>query len=259
MDNRKQNQTSWAGPGRKERISEPAAVRYWNRPVAPKAGPETPGTQARGWWEAPATSEPEKAREKPGKAEDRGTRPDRREANLGGAGPRLVAAGQPSAGKRSGGRREGGAGRRSEIRLGSRSKTAPKPASLGDGAAARSGPGGGVLALAKGLAVAYLLTCVVFIAFALLLTYTGVPERVIPLVSFVCTAVAAVLAGLCAARTRGQNGLLWGLAAGALYSLVLVGIGLLIGNGFSLHVGRFGTFVLALASGGVGGILGVNR
>ena len=120
-------------------------------------------------------------------------------------------------------------------------------------------PQGGALALTRGLAAAYMLTCVVFIVFALILTYTGVSESTIPVVSFVCTAVSAILAGLLTARATAKNGLFWGLLAGALYSLVLFGVGLLIGDGFALNLGRFGTFLLAVAGGGIGGILGVNR
>lgn len=116
----------------------------------------------------------------------------------------------------------------------------------------------GALAICRGLAIAYALTCVVFILFALLLTYTGLSEGSIPVVSIVCTVVAALLAGLLTAKGVKKSGLVWGLAAGLCYSVILFLIGLFLGEGFALNMSSLTTFVLALAGGGIGGIVGVN-
>ena len=49
--------------------------------------------------------------------------------------------------------------------------------------------------LFRGMAVAFAVTCIIFIGFGILLTYTDVSEESLPLVSLLCTAVSAAIAG----------------------------------------------------------------
>ena len=52
-----------------------------------------------------------------------------------------------------------------------------------------------LLCMAKGLAVAFAITCIIFIGFGILLTYTEISEESLPMVSLVCTALSAGVAG----------------------------------------------------------------
>lgn len=115
------------------------------------------------------------------------------------------------------------------------------------------------LCLVRGMAVAFAITCIIFIGFGILLTYTELTEESLPLVSLVCTALSAAAAGYDWAACMKQKGILWGLAAGAVYTVLLYLVTSLASDSFVLHLSGVMTLIVALAGGAVGGILGVNR
>ncbi len=116
-----------------------------------------------------------------------------------------------------------------------------------------------ILGMIKGLAIAYAITCIVFIVYALILTYTSVSEKHIALVAIICTVAATVVAGFDTARSAKSRGLLWGVLCGVCYALILFVIGILLGDGVSFNTGKITTLLIAAAGGGLGGILGINK
>ena len=116
-----------------------------------------------------------------------------------------------------------------------------------------------VLCLVRGMAVAFAITCIIFIGFGILLTYTDVSEERLPLVSLVCTAISTAAAGYDWAACMRKRGILWGLAAGAVYTILLYLITSLASGTFTLALSAVMTLLVAFAGGAVGGILGVNR
>lgn len=123
----------------------------------------------------------------------------------------------------------------------------------------KMGTGSVGLCLVRGMAVAFAITCIIFIGFGILLTYTSFTEESLPLVSLVCTALSAAAAGYDWAACMQKKGILWGLAAGAVYTVLLFLITSLAKDSFSLQLSAVMTLIVALAGGAVGGILGVNR
>lgn len=123
----------------------------------------------------------------------------------------------------------------------------------------KMGTGSKGLCLVRGMAVAFAITCIIFIGFGILLTYTSLTEESLPLVSLVCTALSAAAAGYDWAAYMQKKGILWGLAAGAVYTVLLFLITSLAKDSFSLQLSAVMTLIVALAGGAVGGILGVNR
>lgn len=123
----------------------------------------------------------------------------------------------------------------------------------------RPGNAGLWLCLIRGLAVAFAITCILFIGFGILLTYTALSEDLLPVISLVSTALSAAAAGWDWASCMKKRGLFWGMAAGAAYAVLLFLVTGLAGSGFSLELSGVMTLVVALAGGGIGGILGVNR
>lgn len=115
------------------------------------------------------------------------------------------------------------------------------------------------LCLLRGLAVAFAITCIIFIGFGILLTYTDLSEDVLPVVSLGCTALSAAAAGFDWGSCIGKKGLVWGLFAGGCYMLLLFLVTGLAGNGLHLELSGLMTLIVAMAGGGIGGILGVNR
>lgn len=123
----------------------------------------------------------------------------------------------------------------------------------------KTGKGNTGLCLIRGMAVAFAITCIIFIGFGILLTYTEMSEESLPLVSLVCTALSAAAAGYDWAACMQKKGILWGLAAGAVYTVLLYLITSLASDSFALQLSGIMTLAVALAGGAVGGILGVNR
>ena len=114
------------------------------------------------------------------------------------------------------------------------------------------------VAMLKGLAVAYAITCIVFIAYGLLLTYTSVSEERIPMVALICTAISAAVAGFDWAKCANSRGILWGILAGVVYGVILFLLQGAAGNGFGFQMTKLTMLLVAIAGGGIGGILGIN-
>ena len=119
--------------------------------------------------------------------------------------------------------------------------------------------GGRAVCLLRGMAVALAITCIIFIGFGIVLTYTDLSEESLPLVSMVCTGLSASAAGFDWAACMRKKGILWGMAAGVVYTVLLYLITSLAADSFRLELSGIMTLVVALAGGAVGGILGVNR
>ena len=119
--------------------------------------------------------------------------------------------------------------------------------------------GNTVLCLTKGMAVAFGITCIIFIGFGILLTYTELSEESIPLVSLVCTALSAAAAGYDWAACMQKKGILCGSAAGAVYMVLLFLITGIAKDSFVPQLSAIMSLIVALAGGAVGGILRVNR
>lgn len=115
------------------------------------------------------------------------------------------------------------------------------------------------LCFVRGMAVAFCITCIIFIGFGILLTYTDLSENSLPLVSLVCTAISAAAVGYDWASCMQKRGILWGMAAGAVYTALLYLVTSLAADRFVVELSGVMTLAVALAGGAVGGILGINK
>lgn len=115
------------------------------------------------------------------------------------------------------------------------------------------------VSLGKGMVIAFAITCIVFIGFGILLTYTSLSEASLPLVSLVSTALSAAAAGYDWAVCMRKKGILWGIAAGVVYTALLCLVTGIARDSFSLPLSALMSLLVAMAGGAVGGILGVNR
>lgn len=110
----------------------------------------------------------------------------------------------------------------------------------------------------KGIIIAAVFTAIAFMACALILAYTSVPESAIPFVSIVVELLGALISGYCTAKRSGVRGFLSGLLAGICYILIIWLIALLAAEGL-VNVKHFLMMLgLSALSGAVGGVLGVN-
>ena len=116
----------------------------------------------------------------------------------------------------------------------------------------------GIKSLVSGVLIGYAITIIVFIAYALLLTYTGISEANIGLVVTLTSILSVLVAGFDAARVQTRRGWLWGLAAGLCYGILLIVL-MMAFQGGAISISRSASLlILALAGGGLGGVLGIN-
>lgn len=112
--------------------------------------------------------------------------------------------------------------------------------------------------LAFGVLMAYAITCIVFLAFAMLVTYTDMSERSLPMVVAVTTFLSVMVAGFDAAKGAHQKGWLWGMGAGLAYVIIMALIMVSMLPTFAVDGRTVTVVVLGIAGGGLGGILGIN-
>ena len=113
-------------------------------------------------------------------------------------------------------------------------------------------------AVISGVLIGYAITCIVFLGYAMLITYSSFTGQGLPLVVTITSLAAVLIAGFDAARGAVNRGWLWGLIAGFVYILILICIDAWVNRSFHADVRTFTLLVLALAGGGLGGMLGIN-
>ena len=113
-------------------------------------------------------------------------------------------------------------------------------------------------ALITGVLAAYAITCIVLIGYALLITYGAHTGESMPLVVTVTSLVSVIVAGFDAAKGADSRGWFWGIVAGLIYAAILTAIGIWINRGFAVDSRTITLFVLSVAGGGFGGVIGIN-
>lgn len=116
----------------------------------------------------------------------------------------------------------------------------------------------GLVSVFKSLVISFGFTFVVFAVFALLLTYTGLPDSTIGTVVFVTMVIAVMLAGFMSARNATSRGWLNGALGGLLYVAILYMLGALFVTGFVFDKYVLSLLAVGFLSGAVGGIVGIN-
>lgn len=114
------------------------------------------------------------------------------------------------------------------------------------------------LKLFSGVMIAYAITCIVFIGYALLITYKNASEANIPLVVTITSLVSVIVAGFDSSKGAQKLGWLWGIIAGLLYVVILIAIGIFINGNFSFDTRTVVLIVLSVSGGGLGGVIGIN-
>ena len=115
-----------------------------------------------------------------------------------------------------------------------------------------------IIQLIKGVMMGYAITCIIFLAYAMLITYTQMSERSLPIVIAVTTLLSVMIAGFDASKGAPSRGWMWGMIAGFIYMAVLGVIMIVMLPGFSADTRTLTVIMLSLAGGALGGILGIN-
>ncbi len=113
-------------------------------------------------------------------------------------------------------------------------------------------------ALINGVMIAYAITCLVFITYAMLITYSSFTGENVSTVVTVTGIISVIVAGYDAAKGAKSHGWLWGMVAGLLYAVILAIIGVMLNKGFVFDGRTFMIILISIAGGGLGGVVGIN-
>lgn len=112
--------------------------------------------------------------------------------------------------------------------------------------------------IAKGILVSYIITIPIFIVFAIVLTYTNFPEKLISPAVIITTVISITVAGSTATRRLKNKGWLNGCIVGLIYMLVLYILSSLVFGTFSIDSRIITLVIIAVIAGATGGIIGIN-
>ncbi len=118
---------------------------------------------------------------------------------------------------------------------------------------------GQLKALIGGVCIGYSITVIIFILYAIILTYTNISDKGLDVIVILTTILSVIVAGYDSVKNSASKGLLWGVLAGLLYSIILVVISTLIDGNLVLNGETIITIAVATASGGIGGVIGINK
>lgn len=118
--------------------------------------------------------------------------------------------------------------------------------------------GSPILSLFKGLLIGYIITIIVLFVLSALVTYTDFNENYIVTIIRVVTVIVCILCGLVTAKSAKKGGIWWGILSGFTYVLVMGLIGFILIPNYEIGPNLLINLALAIAGGGVGGVLGVN-
>ncbi|MBU5439654.1 TIGR04086 family membrane protein [Tissierella sp. MSJ-40] len=112
--------------------------------------------------------------------------------------------------------------------------------------------------LAKALLLSYIMTCILILVFSMLLTFTSLKESRIPLLNTIVMIISITSGSVYAAMKVKEKGWINGGIIGVIYYLILMFLSFLFIKPFILDIYSISKFVIALVTGVIGGVIGIN-
>lgn len=116
-----------------------------------------------------------------------------------------------------------------------------------------------IVNIIKGVGISLIVTVVLLIIFAIILTYTKIQENVINPVIMIITAISILIGSSLGNIKIKKNGLINGAVIGAIYVIFIYLISSLLNWKFMLNAQSIIMIVISILFGILGGIIGVNR
>lgn len=110
----------------------------------------------------------------------------------------------------------------------------------------------------KGLIISFVVTLVSIFIFSIILTYSNISEKIIPIVIIILTFISILIGTIIGVRKISKNGMLNGAIIGGTYVLLLYLISSLLNTGFAFNTYTILMVIAGIVSGIIGGIIGVN-
>lgn len=115
-----------------------------------------------------------------------------------------------------------------------------------------------ILRIIKWILIAYLITIVLILLYAVLLTYTNLPESTMPLIVLLISMLSILISSSLSVKKIKEKGLINGAIIGSSYTIILYILSSIFLTGFQLNSYSIITILLCAGIGCIGGIIGVN-
>lgn len=115
-----------------------------------------------------------------------------------------------------------------------------------------------IVRILKGSVTAIILTLILLLIFAAILTYTSIGENVIKPVIIVISGISILVGSSISTLTIKKNGMLNGCLVGIIYILTLYLISSITGTGFAINLYSIIMIIVCIITGMLGGVIGVN-
>ena len=112
--------------------------------------------------------------------------------------------------------------------------------------------------IGKSVLIAYIITFILTLVYAILLSYTDISESTIPTCMFVINIFSVFIASSIAVIKIKENGLKNGGLVGLMYIIIMYLLSSLTSVGFAVSGYAISTIIFNILLGMVGGIIGVN-
>lgn len=115
-----------------------------------------------------------------------------------------------------------------------------------------------MIRILKGSISAIILTIILLLIFATLLTYTEIKENTINPVIIVITGISILVGSSISTLKIKKNGLINGFLVGLIYIITIYLISSITGAGFKINLSSLIMILVSIIMGMIGGIIGVN-
>ena len=115
-----------------------------------------------------------------------------------------------------------------------------------------------IIRIIKGSVTAIILTLLLLLIFAIILTYTSLKESIINPVIIVISVISILIGSSISTLKISKNGLLNGGLVGIIYILTIYLLSSITSSGFSINLYSIIMMILSIIAGMIGGIIGVN-
>ena len=112
--------------------------------------------------------------------------------------------------------------------------------------------------IGKGILIAIIFTIISLLAFSCLLVFTNLSEETIRPVVITITGISILVGSSMGTRKFRKNGMLSGALIGGIYIICLYLISSIISAKFNINISSIIMIFIGMASGVLGGIIGVN-
>lgn len=115
-----------------------------------------------------------------------------------------------------------------------------------------------IIRIVRGSVISIILTLLLLLIFAVVLTYTPISENTINPVIIVISGISILVGSSISSLKIRKNGLINGALVGLIYILTIYLISSITGTGFVINVYSLIMIIVSIITGMIGGIIGVN-